>query len=395
MPRPEQPEPVLPTGAPPAGVARDARIAGLDVARSLAILGMMVVHYVPYHDPDRRPGAGFPDPSLGQELLFGIPSGRASSLFAVLAGVGLGLLLARADRPVSNVLRRAAVLAVLGLLLVPAWGGMILHFFAFWFVVGLLVRRLPDAWLLGLAVALLPIGWFGAMALGGELGAISDPSPLDPILRASEFWPNFLFTHFGYPAVLWFSFVLFGMWLGRRRLLERRRQVALLVGGAVAVAAMAGVAALAESAEVISSDPELAALFDDRPHTVGFPYMVGAAGSAVLAIGGCLLLATAFPRTLRPLAAAGQISLTLYLLHLVPLVFWLGDRPSTLAEYGDHPAPVEFLFPLGVFAAFVLAASAWLAHFERGPVEAGLRWFAAWSPRRRSTGPLVEGREGG
>jgi uncharacterized membrane protein YeiB len=272
---------------------------------------------------------------------------------------------------------------------------MILHFFAFWFVVGLLVRRLPDAWLLALAVALLPVGWFGAMALGGELGALSDPSPLDPILRASEFWPSFLFTHFGYPAVLWFSFVLFGMWLGRRRLLDRRRQVGLLVGGAAAVAAMAGVAAVAESAELISSDPELAALFDDRPHTVGFPYMIGAAGSAAVVIGACLLLAPAFPRALRPLAAAGQVSLTLYLLHLVPLVFWLGDRPWTVAEYGDHPAPVEFLFPLGVFAAFVVGATVWLAHFERGPVEAGLRWFASWSPRRRPAGGWVEEPERG
>jgi uncharacterized membrane protein YeiB len=365
------------------------------VARSLAILGMMVVHYVPYHDPDRRPGAGFPDPTLGQELLFGIPSGRASALFAVLAGVGLGFLLARADRPVSNVLRRAAFLAVLGLLLVPAWGGMILHFFAFWFVVGLLVRRLPDAWLLGLAAVLLPIGWFGAMALGGELGALSDPSPLDPILRAPEFWPNFLFTHFGYPAVLWFSFVLFGMWLGRRRLRERRWQVGLAVGGAVTVAAMAAVAALAESSEAISSDPELAALFDDRPHTVGFPYVIGAAGSAAVVIGVCLALAAAFPRTLRPLAAAGQISLTLYLIHLVPLVFWLGDRPWTLAEYGDHPAPAEFLFPLGVFAAFVVGATAWLARFERGPVEAVLRWFASWSPRGRAAQRCIERPERG
>ena len=378
-----------------AGEPLGGRIPGLDVARSLAILGMMVVHYVAYIDPDRRPGAGFPDPTWGQELLFGIPSGRASALFAVLAGVGLTFLLRRAHRPASNVIRRAAVLAAIGLLLVPAWGGMILHFFAFWFLVALLVRGLPDRWLLVLAVALLPLGWFGAMELGPQLGALADPAPLDPVLRADEFWPNFLFTHFGYPAVLWFSFVLFGMWLGRQRLVERRWHVGLLVGGAAAVAAMAGVAAVAESTGAIASDPRLAALFDDRPHTVGFPYMVGAAGSAAVVIGGCLVLARAFPRALWPLAAAGQLSLTLYLLHLVPLVFWLGDRPWTPAEYGSHPSPAEFLFPLGVFAGFVVAATVWRSLFSRGPVEEVLRRFAAWPPALRPAHRWLERPESG
>jgi uncharacterized membrane protein YeiB len=344
---------------------------------------MMVVHYVAYIDPDRRPGAGFPEPTWGQELLFGIPSGRASVLFAVLAGVGLTFLLRRVERPASNVIRRAAILAVMGLLLVPAWGGMILHFFAFWFLLALLVRGLPDRWLLVLAAALLPIGWFGAMELGPGLGALADPGPLDPIRRAGEFWPNFLFTHFGYPAVLWFSFVLFGMWLGRQRLGERRLQLGLLLGGAVGVAAAAAVAALAESTDAVASDAKLAALFDDRPHTVGFPYMIGAAASAAVVIGACLLLAQAFPRTLRPLAAAGQLSLTLYLLHLVPLVFWLPDRPWTPAEYGGHPAPSEFLFPLSVFAGLVVLACLWRSRFARGPVEEVMRRFAAWSPASR------------
>jgi len=183
--------------------------------------------------------------------------------------------------------------------------------------------------------------------------------------------------------VLWFSFVLFGLWLARRPLLERRWQLGLLAGGAAAVAVMAGVSALGESVGAIASDPHLAALFDGRSHTVGFPSMVGAAGSSAVVIGGCLLLARSFPRPLRPLAGAGQLSLTLYLLHLVPLVLWLDDRPWTVAEYGDHPSPAAFLFPLGVFAAFVVAAALWRSRFERGPAESVLRWVAAWRPPRR------------
>src|SRR5688572_11351193 len=58
------------------------RILGLDVARALAILGMVMVHFGPYR-PDT-------DDPLG--WAYRTSYGRASVLFVVLAGVGVTLL---------------------------------------------------------------------------------------------------------------------------------------------------------------------------------------------------------------------------------------------------------------------------------------------------------------
>jgi len=57
------------------------RLAGVDVARGLALLGMAAVHIFPEQSADG-----------GLHPAYVVAAGRASALFAVLAGVGLALL---------------------------------------------------------------------------------------------------------------------------------------------------------------------------------------------------------------------------------------------------------------------------------------------------------------
>ncbi|MGY2062520.1 heparan-alpha-glucosaminide N-acetyltransferase domain-containing protein, partial [Nocardia gipuzkoensis] len=61
--------------------ASAARLIGVDAARGLALIGMMAVHVLPDATDDGDPTWSF--------TLFG---GRASALFAVLAGVSVALL---------------------------------------------------------------------------------------------------------------------------------------------------------------------------------------------------------------------------------------------------------------------------------------------------------------
>ena len=61
--------------------ARRPRLAGVDAARAVALVGMMATHLEPLEDE-----AGRPTP-VG--VLF---DGRASALFAVLAGVSIALM---------------------------------------------------------------------------------------------------------------------------------------------------------------------------------------------------------------------------------------------------------------------------------------------------------------
>ena len=103
--------PVPEVGLPAAPDRR--RLVGIDVARGLALLAMMAVHVVPATTGGRL------DPL---HVAFG---GRASALFAVLAGVSLALVAGRERPPVGpdrwadvrGLLARAGVVAFVGMTL--------------------------------------------------------------------------------------------------------------------------------------------------------------------------------------------------------------------------------------------------------------------------------------
>src|SRR5688572_29706598 len=93
-------------------VAAGARLVGLDVARALALLGMVATHVIASRTP------------TGEESLAHVlASGRASALFAVLAGVSVALLTGRRTplrgqdrwRAVGGLAARALLVALLGL----------------------------------------------------------------------------------------------------------------------------------------------------------------------------------------------------------------------------------------------------------------------------------------
>jgi peptidoglycan/LPS O-acetylase OafA/YrhL len=62
------------------------RLRGVDAARAIAVLGMVMVHFGP---------SPVPDTALGNLLYSGVSHGRASVLFALLAGAGVALLVGR------------------------------------------------------------------------------------------------------------------------------------------------------------------------------------------------------------------------------------------------------------------------------------------------------------
>src|SRR5918998_5475932 len=122
------------------------RLRGVDTARAVAVLGMVMVHFGPFPAPDT---------ALGN--LYGLSHGRASVLFARLAGVGVALLTAgRSGGRTSLTLARGrlvlrgALLLRLGLWLQDFEHGalVILQYYGIYFVFVAFVLTLPDRWLL-------------------------------------------------------------------------------------------------------------------------------------------------------------------------------------------------------------------------------------------------------
>ncbi|MFD9250262.1 heparan-alpha-glucosaminide N-acetyltransferase domain-containing protein, partial [Streptomyces bottropensis] len=156
-PAPESTPSPAPAPAPATAAERAApmtRLVAVDLARALAVFGMFAVHVGPFPTP----GGGVGDWFLG------LASGRASALFATLAGFSLTLIAGRLEPKTglagrqarARILIRAVVLLVLGVALATTnFGGAgILNFYAVYFLLALPLLRLRARTLATVAVAL-------------------------------------------------------------------------------------------------------------------------------------------------------------------------------------------------------------------------------------------------
>jgi uncharacterized membrane protein len=388
-----------PSAAPPPPALSPAssrlagrRVAGVDVARGVALLSMMTVHVLPGTADEGRVSAAYV-----------VASGRASALFAVLAGVGLALLTGGPRRRLppgtrAAVLTRAVLVAAIGMALVALQPpvAVILTNYGLLFAVavpflGARRRVLVATATVWLALAPLlshllrtdrPPGP-GAQPSFGDLA-----NPLDLLDR--------LVLIGYYPVLTWTPYLLVGLAVGRTPLDSRTTALRLLAGGAaLAVTARVASTLLLSAggwdALVRSGPPEqvaagfgpsqvqLRGLFGAPPTTTwwwqtvaaphsGTPFdLAQTTGSALAVIGLALLLVQLVPRgrgggsrlgrgALAALAATGSTTLSLYSAHVLVMATGVGR---------DHP--VELL--LLQVAAVVTLASLWRSGADRGPLE--------------------------
>ena len=364
------PSPARKASASGSSSARRNRIAGVDLARAAAILGMFAVHIGPT-------GNG-----TVAERVYSLPHGRASILFALVAGAGVTLLAASQRRSAgqarATLTWRAVLLLPLGLVLQELDHGVsvILQDYAVLFLLAIAVIGLSDRWLLALAGIALVAG-----PLGFLWGQVVDP---DTFARQPAAWgdgaatiAHRLVLSGAYPLITWAAPFLFGMWLGRRDLRVSRTRLALAVGGGItAVAAVAASFALStvfgEPTDPVGWDQ----IISDNPHTQMPLWLLTATGSAAMVLGLCLMAADAAERVLWPLVATGQLALTVYVGHLLALHF----APDALRS--DQVAGATGLL-VGFTVASAVVAVAWRAKFNRGPLEVALQ--PPWSTLSRRT----------
>lgn len=192
------------------GTAGAARMSGIDAARGLALLGMIVAHI-------GTTSCGL----TSAEGLASLAHGRSSVLFAVIAGFSLGIMSGR-TRPHTGrrlvdtrlrVLVRCALLLVLGALctLLDTPVAIILGFYAAWLALALPLLRLAPRSLLALAAA---------TALTGPVLIIVLPQALADLgLRSGSDDGNGAVVSFlldgAYPGLLWMAYILLGLGLSR------------------------------------------------------------------------------------------------------------------------------------------------------------------------------------
>jgi uncharacterized membrane protein YeiB len=386
------PEASVPTGERAPG-RRRGRIEGIDLARSLALLGMVAVH-VPIADYVTGDGSGAPG-WLG--YLFGLAGGRASVLFFVLAGISATMLARSLPREQWNraFLRRGAFLVIGGALFTMYWWpDSILQNYGVVFLITPLLLRVRSRTLLGLAAMsltsgplLVQFGWPTELADGLPFGRWIYTGLVEPLNGGL------------YPLTVWICFFLAGLVLGRLDLRDRRLATRLAVASMAGLLLITPIFTALDTARAATS----AGVIDEAAIDDGyFGYEDGQAGidlwqltrhyehadtpawmaegllMAGMVLGGCLLVDRARNRNLRPLIALGTVSLSAYVLHGFAIGViahqWYSD-----ALLGSWTRALAFLLALQTG----LVVLAWLhrRHFRRGPLE----WAVTRLSRR--TGP--------
>lgn len=379
------------------GPATGSRLAGIDAARGIALLGMMATHLLATFESD----ASMTPTWIG--LTF---SGRAAALFAVLAGIGLALSTGK-QRPLEGaalsgarrgIALRALVIAVVGL----ALGGLevnvaviLVHYAVLFLCVlpflGLRLKSLcawTAAWILGSPVlAFLLRPWL--MAADPPLQLNHNPGWED-LSTPGQLLGDLFLTGY-YPVFQWLSYLLVGLIIGRLALATAFLPMLLLAGGTVvaAFAKVLGTAAMEEwggraALQETLSDPSYPLdsllqvnlsgvrqegswwwLASSAPHSGTTLDLLHTSGVAVAVVGLCLLVGRLGDwldlDLLLPLRGAGAMTLTLYTVHVcVVASFHLKPLPPGWTEDGMYFAHAALAVLIGM--AFALLK-------KRGPLE--------------------------
>ncbi len=316
-------------------MAAGGRLAGIDVARGVAILGMLWAHFAPDGTRD------------------GLADGRSSVLFAVLAGVSLGLLTGGANPPLPPERMRAAVsVALRGFWLIVLGRGLwvlgtpiavILDYYGVLFLVLLPVLFAPRRVLALVVAAAATLGALVVQTVGEDLnGAFAPASPLQ--------WPGHWFVTGFYPDLVWAAYAAVGLLVARSDLGSRATQLRMVAGGVLASAVGYGGAAGFGQ--------------DAAAHSNTTWEVLGSGGVAVALIGVLLIACTApqIARALSPIGATGSMPLTVYTGQLLVLAVFLVVTGGAIG--------IEHWWLLGGIAlASVVFAVLWRRFVGRGPME--------------------------
>lgn len=334
------------------------RVDGVDAARGLALLGMFVAHVTPQ----------VADPAAAQ--FFALADERPRLLFALTAGIGLGLLTG-GTRPVVDgrgdlrrqIAIRAVILIVLGLLIWATLAPLvfiILDVYGVAFLLMLPLMFIPPRAALALGVGLLAV----TPALA-EMGARTQfvAEVRETPLKFLSDWV----VGGAYPVIVWVPVMLIGLAFARMDLESPRVVGVIALGGTAASVVLLFAARLPapELAREASWSVPLRASLE----TFG---NVGVSAFIVAAMMTLLTFARPWVRraagtALSPVIAMGAMPLSIYTIHLVVLGFAIRVEDGVRTD-DSWELLVGFVVGSMVFAWL------WRRYLGRGPLERMLRW---------------------
>jgi uncharacterized membrane protein len=363
--------------------ARRARIEGVDLARGVALLGMIATHVFDAVSDDGAP-----------TVTTIVAAGRSAATFALIAGVSLALI-SGGRRPLegrdltairTGIAVRAVLIAAIGFAIGFSDDvDIILPYYAVLFLLAIPLLGLRPRVLAAVAAASVII----APPLITATFFTDLPRPDDNPTFASLFADpggvlvNVFLTGY-YPVLAYLAYICAGLAIGRMDLSSVQVARRLLVGGIGLVAAawavslpllygLGGIQQLSAAGSFHGNPASSYLLWDGddmnpitswwwlavpASHSNSWIDLVNTLGSAIAVLGAALLLVRnpLVARLLRPITVAGTMALTLYTAHVLVLATGVLD---------DEPVLLYLLLIVGG----CLFAMLWRRFVGQGPLE--------------------------
>ena len=354
------------------------RIIGIDVARALAIIGMIIVNFKVVFGENGQPWV---------KTFASIFDGKAAATFVVLAGVGVALMTNSAinhrDKAKIKVARiriakRALFLFIIGISYITIWPADILHFYGIYMAVTLVLLTCKENTILISGIAIILAYPIIITVLNYETGWNFETLDYQDFWTFKGFMRN-LFLNGFHPVMPWTAFMLFGYWFGKQDLhnekfVKKTFWMSTIIFIFIQAVSYLTISILSEGNEEAAL--ELTEIFGTKPMPPLPIYMFNGIAIAFALISACILIAKKFENSfiIDALNKTGQLALTFYVAHvivgmgIVELI-----NPSKIGNYS-----IEFSVTYAIVFSLmcILFAVIWRKYKKFGPLEWVMRKIA-------------------
>ena len=347
------------------------RIIGIDVARALAVIGMIIVNF--------KIAFG----QTGSELMksfAGLFEGKAAATFVVLAGVGIALMSNSAIKNLDSIkfrkiqirlAKKSIFLFVVGLLYIPIWSADILHFYGVYMIITLLLLKSSGKVIITTSLILILVYPFLLSIWNFDIGWDFETFEYANFWSLNGFIRNLFYNGF-HPVIPWVSFMLIGFWFGKQDLynpkfIKKTIWISLSIFIATLLLSQSLILLLSDGSQTMITELEI--VFGTSPMPPLPIYMISGSSIAIFVISLSIFIARKFEKNMLIIALnkTGQLALTFYVAHviigmgIVQLI-----KPEKMGKYS-----IEFsvLYAL-IFSSFsVVFAIVWTKYGKSGPLE--------------------------
>jgi len=361
-----------------------SRIESLDVARALALFGVVIMNFHAYLNGAR---SMYPDhPSMWDRMfnpLSGPLTTRFAATFVLIAGIGVSLFTQRARESNNHVdiqharivlLRRGTLLYFAGYFVQWIWPGTILFYYGAYFIIAAAVFTWSSRQLIGLCATSIVVAagtswWRASQLLDGNNTRWLSPTPDSPrnlLIRT--------FVDYTHPVFPWIAFFIAGIVIGRHiHQFTKIRLRLMFVAILLMLTTHAANFLFTPSPQISNRDVIIAKLLSTQPLDRSILFSLGTLATAVVALCFVSLVVERAPRAVgvQLLARAGRMTLSVYLLHVV----FFNLVVHRLHWVGATGLDTALVLSLSFYVVALVLASAWNKHFGLGPAERAYRIF--------------------